>query len=257
MSVVTPLLDADEAAPFSVERAEGTSPFLLIADHAGRAIPRQLGTLGLNPADLQRHIAWDIGIAGLAGQLAMRLDACLIRQNYSRLVIDCNRPLLARDSVAAVSEDTEIPGNAGLTPADGSLRAHAVFHPYHNRIRHELQTRKQAGRPTVLVSLHSFTPVYRGVNRLWHAGVLYNRDTRLALPLLELLRQEPGLVIGDNEPYAVSDASDYSIPVHGERNGLLHVELEIRQDLIASAAGQRAWAERLLRLLPLALRAAH
>ncbi|HEX5359804.1 MAG TPA: N-formylglutamate amidohydrolase [Fluviicoccus sp.] len=252
MSDTTPLLGRDDPAVFDVERPEGTSPFLLIADHAGRHIPRQLGQLGLTPADLQRHIAWDIGIAGLAGQMAARMDACLIRQNYSRLVIDCNRPLLARDSIAALSENTAIPGNQNLTPSEGSVRAHAIFHPYHNRIRQELLARKQAGRVTILISLHSFTPVYQGVNRLWHAGVLYHRDTRLALPLLDLLRREPGLVIGDNEPYAVSDASDYSIPVHGERNGLPHVELEIRQDLISTAAGQRAWADRLIRLLPLA-----
>lgn len=254
MSELQPLLGSSDPAPVSVERAEGTSPFLLIADHAGRHIPRELGQLGLAATDLQRHIAFDLGIAGLGSQLAMKLDACFIRQNYSRLVIDCNRPLMARDSVAAISEDTEIPGNQRVTPAEGSRRAQAVFHPYHNRIRQELQARRQAGRPTVLVSLHSFTPVYRGVNRLWHAGVLYHRDTRLAHRLLELLSAEPGLVIGDNEPYAVSDATDYSIPVHGERNGIPHVMIEIRQDLLASAAGQRVWAERLQRLLPLASR---
>jgi predicted N-formylglutamate amidohydrolase len=250
MPDMTPLLSRDDPAPFAVERPKGQSPFLLIADHAGRQIPRQLGMLGLESADLQRHIAWDIGIAGLASQLALHLDACLIRQNYSRLVIDCNRPLTARDSIATQSEQTPIPGNAKLTHAEAAQRAKAVFHPYHERIRQELQLRRQLQRPTILVSLHSFTPVYQGINRPWHAGVLYNRDTRLALPLLELLRQEPGLVIGDNQPYAVSDASDYSIPVHGERNGIVHVELEIRQDLIQAASGQRAWVERLLRLLP-------
>ena len=244
------LLGRDDPVVFEVERPEGQSPFLLIADHAGRHIPRQLGYLGLESADLQRHIAWDIGIAGLASQLAARMDACLIRQNYSRLVIDCNRPLLAPDSIADHSEKTPIPGNRHVSPGEGSQRAQAIFHPYHNRIRQELQARKQAGRSTILISLHSFTPVYLGQNRPWHAGVLYHRDTRLAHALRDLLRKEPGLVIGDNEPYSVSDASDYSIPVHGERNGLPHVELEIRQDLIINAAGQRAWVERLLRLLP-------
>lgn len=248
-----PLLGPADVPVLTVERPNGVSPFLLLADHAGRYIPRALGTLGLEPCDLNRHIAWDIGIAGLGSQLAMKLDACLIRQNYSRLVIDCNRPLTARDSIVAVSEDTAIPGNQQVQPAEATCRAQAIFKPYHERIRQELVARQRAGRPTILVSLHSFTPVFRGKHRPWHAGVLFHRDTRLALPLLDLLRAERGLVIGENEPYAVSDASDYTIPVHGERNGLVHVMVEIRQDLISTAGGQRAWSERLGRLLPLAM----
>lgn len=233
-------------------RCESGSPFLLIADHAGREIPHALGTLGLSAPDLDRHIAWDIGIAAMAQRLADTLDAALIMQRYSRLVIDCNRPLDASDSIATRSEDTRVPGNLTLSPQDRARRIEEVFHPYHAAIVDALAARESAGLPTMLVSLHSFTPVYRGVARPWHAGVLYNRDARLACALLALLRAEPGLVVGDNEPYAVSDATDYSIPVHAEQRGLLHVEIEIRQDLIADGDGQARWAQRLARLLPLA-----
>jgi predicted N-formylglutamate amidohydrolase len=177
----------------------------------------------------------------------------VVLQPYSRLVIDCNRPLESRESIAGVSERTVIPGNRPISSAHAELRRREVFLPYHARIRAALDARVQQGRATLLVSLHSFTPVYLGRPRAWHAGVLYHRDPRLAQALLAALRAEPGLVIGDNEPYSVSDATDYSIPEYGERRGLPHVMIEIRQDLIADDAGQRDWALRLARLLvPLA-----
>jgi len=231
---------------------EGQSPFLLIADHAGRVIPQALAKLGLVETDLGRHIAWDIGIAGLATRLSEHLHAALIMQTYSRLVIDCNRPLDAPDLIATVSEDTPIPGNLDMSMQARAQRIEEIFLPYHAAIVDTLARRDAAKLPTVMVSLHSFTPVYRGVARPWHTGVLYNRDPRLARALLALLQLEPGLVVGDNEPYAVSDATDYSIPVHAEQRGLLHVEIEIRQDLIADASGRAEWAQRLARLLPLA-----
>jgi len=247
------LLASDEPPPFSVSHAEGASPFFLTGDHAGKRLPRRLGDLGLPDSELQRHIAWDIGAAGLARALADRLDAFLILQTYSRLAIDCNRPVDVPSSIVTLSEATAIPGNRDLPPADAAARAAAIFWPYHDRIVAELERRRSAGRPTVLIAMHSFTPAFKGVARPWHVGVLYNRDARLARPLLDLLRGEGDLVVGDNEPYAISDDSDYGIPVHGERRGIPHVELEIRQDLIADAAGQRAWAARLARLLPAAL----
>jgi len=248
------VLAADEAAPVSLYNCGGASPFLLVADHAGNAIPRALGRLGLAEVELQRHIAWDIGIAGLGRLLADALDAPLIRQNYSRLVIDCNRPLLAASSIPTISESTGIPGNVGLDEANKAARAKEIFRPYHDRIEAELERRRQAGTATALISLHSFTPVFKGVARPWHAAMLYNRDPRLARRLLALLKEEDGLVVGDNEPYFVSDTTDYTIPVHGERRGLPHALIEIRQDLIADEAGQRVWALRLARLLPQACR---
>lgn len=248
-----PLLDSADPPVYRLCNPEGRAPWVITADHAGRAIPRALGTLGLSATDLDRHIAWDIGIAGLAERLAARLDAFAILQQYSRLVIDCNRTPGTPQAIAIESERTPIPGNVGISTAAAEARAAAVFHPYHDRIRAELDTRVALGRPAVLVALHSFTPVFLEVSRSWHCGVLYQRDPRLGHLVLERARREPGLVVGDNEPYAVSDATDYGVPVHGERRGIAHVELEIRQDLIADAAGQTAWAERIARWLEDAL----
>lgn len=243
-------LSADEPAPCEAAGLEGGSPFVIVCDHAGRRLPGRLGDLGLTSAELASHIAWDIGAGGVARKLAAELDATVFLQTYSRLVIDCNRPLAAPDSIAVRSERARVAGNEDLAPSEAAERARGVFHPYHDRIRAELDRRRDAGRPTALVSVHSFTPVFLDVARPWHAGVLHLSDTRLALPLLRGLMDEPGLVVGDNEPYAASAASDYTILEHGERRGLPHVELEIRQDLIADVAGQHAWALRLARLLP-------
>jgi len=244
------LLAAGEPAPVTVDNVNGKSPFLLVADHAGNAIPRVLGRLGIAEAECVRHIAWDIGIAGLGRLLADALDAPFIRQNYSRLVIDCNRPPGTPTSIPDISEHTPIPGNVGLSEANRKARAREIFWPYHERIEAELDRRRQAGRPAVLISLHSFTPVFKGVARPWHAAVLYNRDPRLAHCLKALLNAEEEFTVGDNAPYAVTDATDYTIPVHAEGRRLDHVLIEIRQDLIADENGQRAWSGRLARLLP-------
>jgi predicted N-formylglutamate amidohydrolase len=246
------LLAADEPPPATVRNESGSSPFLLVADHAGNSIPRALGWLGVDAAERERHIAWDIGIAGLGRILADALGATLIQQNYSRLVIDCNRPPEVATSIPEISELTPIPGNVGLSEASRAARLREIFTPYHERIDAELDRRRQARRATVLIALHSFTPVFKGAARPWHAGVMYNRDPRFARHLLALLQKEPGLVVGDQEPYVVSDTSDYTIPVHGERRGLPHVLIEIRQDLIAAESGQHAWASMLARLLPAA-----
>jgi predicted N-formylglutamate amidohydrolase len=245
------LLASDEPPACVTLDEPNDAPFLIVCDHAGNLLPRSLGTLGVSETERRRHIAWDIGAASVAARMAKRLSAFAILQTYSRLVIDCNRAPGVPSSIATISEDTEIPGNQDLSPADAARRANAVFHPYHDRIAAELDRRAALAIPTALVAMHSFTPVYRGVSRPWHVGLLYNRDPRLALPLMRLLRQEGGLVVGDNEPYAVSDESDYTIPVHGERRGIPHAEIEIRQDLIADDAGQEIWAERMSRLLAL------
>jgi predicted N-formylglutamate amidohydrolase len=235
--------------PVIERNGAGASPFLLTSDHYGRRMPARLGDLGLPAAELTRHIAWDIGIAGVAERLSDLLGAHLIAQAYSRLVIDCNRPPGAPSSIPMISEATTIPGNEGLTRDEAEARRRLVFAPYHDRITAVIAARRRAGRPTVLLSLHSFTPVYAGIARPWHVGTLYNRDRRLPPLLLQHLRGEGDLVVGDNEPYAVSDSSDYTIPVHGEAEGLTCSGIEIRQDLIGEASGQIAWAERLHRIL--------
>jgi predicted N-formylglutamate amidohydrolase len=247
------LLAADEPAAFRVERPQGRSPFLLTCDHASARVPRQLCSLGLSAADLQRHIAWDPGAAAVAVQLAARLDAFVILQAYSRLVIDCNRPPGSEQSIVAVSEATRIPGNEAVSLREAQAREREVFRPYHDRLIAELDQRHARGQSTILIAMHSFTPVFHGIARPWHMGLLYNRDGRLARSLLRWLRRDADLVVGDNEPYAVSDATDYAIPVHAERRGLLHVGIELRQDLIADEVGQQAWAVRLAEALPAAV----
>jgi len=248
--VITLILDTQDVPPVHEDNALGTSPFLLTSDHYGRAIPRSLGDLGLPPDELTRHIAWDIGIAGVADALSKHLGAHLIAQRYSRLVIDCNRPPGVPSSIPRISEATIIPGNEALTREAAQIRREAIFDPYHRRIAEVIEARLRNSMPTVLVSLHSFTPVYAGIIRPWHIGTLYHRDTRLPPLLLKWLRAEPDLVVGDNEPYAVSDETDYTIPVHGEARGLMNTGIEIRQDLIAEDNGQRAWGVLLARLLP-------
>ena len=248
-AMLQPLLDTADPPPFTVHNPHGRSPFVLLADHAGQRIPAALGDLGLPQAELDRHIGWDIGIAGTTRVLARRLDAFAIEQVYSRLVIDCNRPLASPTLMPEASDGTVIPGNAGLTEVQRMQRIAAIHAPYHARISAELEHRRAAGQPTLLVMMHSFTPAMNGSARPWHCGVLYHRDARFAHALRDALRAEGDLMVGDNQPYSVSDSSDYAVPVHGEGRGLVHVELEIRQDLIADEAGQQAWAARLERLL--------
>ena len=248
------LLGDDDPRPFDLERPKAASPFVIICDHASRRLPRALGALGLAPGALATHIAWDIGALGVARALAAQLDAFVAWQRYSRLVIDCNRPLTAPDSIVTLSERTEVPGNVDVTPADAAARAAEIFHPYHDQITRHLDARHAAGRDTILVSVHSFTPVFLDTPRPWHCGVLFNRDERLAEPLLRLLNDEGDLVVGCNEPYAATPLTDFSLIHHGEARDIPCVEIEIRQDLIAddNPDGQHAWARRLARLLPAA-----
>jgi predicted N-formylglutamate amidohydrolase len=243
------LLAPDEPAPVTVYNENGRSPFLIVADHAGNSMPRALRRLGVPEAERERHIAWDIGIAATCRLVADALDATLVQQNYSRLVIDCNRTPGSENSILEISELTPVPGNMGLSESEKAARMRDIFRPYHDRIETELNRTRQTGRPTVLIAMHSFTPVFEGVARPWHVGVLYNRDPRFAHLLMALLKREEGLVVGDNAPYSVTDASDYTIPVHGERRGLHHVAIEVRQDLIADDKGQRVWGALLARLL--------
>lgn len=243
---------ATGAAPcVAVFGTDGGGPFVLVSDHAGQAIPPDLGNLGLSAAERARHIGWDIGIDGVGRALCRHLNCILIEQVYSRLVIDSNRAPGHPTSIVEQSDGTVVPANVGLNAAQRAARENTVLHPYHARITQELDQRLQAGRPTVVVALHSFTPEMKGVKRPWHVGLLHNHDDRLARILMALLRKE-GLTVGDNEPYALTDTSDYTIPKHGEQRGLPHVEIEIRQDLITQPEGQEEWAIRLARLLPVA-----
>jgi predicted N-formylglutamate amidohydrolase len=244
----------DPPAVIAVGR-QGLSNFVIVVDHAGRRIPRRLNGLGLAESELQRHIAWDIGALSVARQVAAALDAPLVAQNYSRLVIDCNRDPKVVSSIPRLSESVEILGNIGLTDEEIAARRAEIFDPYHDHVRALLDERAAAGRTTILVAQHTMTNNYKGVDRPMHAAVLYNRDRRFAGLVLDRLRSEAGLTIADNEPYFVSDETDYTIPQHGEARGLPHVEIEIRQDLVSDDAGQAQWAQRITRALQDAERA--
>jgi predicted N-formylglutamate amidohydrolase len=243
------LLEDDEPGAVEEVHGHGTSAFLIAVDHASARIPRRLANLGLPASELQRHIAWDIGALAVARRVASALGATLVSQNYSRLVIDCNRNPQVASSIPVMSEYTPIPGNADLSSEQVAARRSEVFQPYHRRIRELIDERTQAGRPTILVAQHSMTRVFKGVAREMHAAILYNRDRRFARWVLQHLRRDPTLQIADNQPYFVSDETDYTIPQHGEARGLLHVEIEVRQDLVADEAGQAQWAQRIAQAL--------
>ena len=244
-----PLIARGEPAPFVIENARGKGRAVLCCDHASAYIPRRLNFLGLEAGDRLRHIAWDIGAAEVARRLSGHLDAPLFLAGYSRLVVDCNRPLRVADIFAERSEDTPIPGNIGISVEERAERASTFYWPYHDALHAFIDARAKSGTVPVLISVHSFTPVYRGVTRRWHIGVHYRLDPRLARLVLEGLRRDRELVVGENEPYEVTLDEDYTVPVHAERRGLPYVLFEIRQDLITADPGVEAWADRLAAIL--------
>lgn len=238
-----------ETGPVSVQHTRTNSSWILVCEHAGNRIPDSLGTLGLDKSDLNRHIAWDIGILGVAEKLRHHLDATLITQPYSRLVIDCNRHPDDPELVTTQSDGTTISGNQSLTPDDRQNRIDHIHTPFHACIETELDRGEK-----VLVTLHSFTPAMTGAApRPWHIGVIYNRERRLANSLLRILSAMPDVLVGDNEPYSMNDDNVYTIPYHAERRGIHTVEIEIRQDLITDEKGQDNWAALLARVLDQAL----
>lgn len=239
------LFVAGDPPPFTVENPGGSSAILLLGDHAGREVPAQLGDLGVPSTEMDRHIAWDIGVAGLGAQLAVRLDAVFIRQRYSRLVIDCNREPGHGGSIVRVSDGTLVPGNCDLSAADRAAREEAIFQPYQNAIAAELEARAARDAQTLLFAVHSFTPRMNGFDRPWRFGVLHSGDSPFSSAVLALLRAQFGeAVVGDNEPYAMDpNGGDYTIPHHATARGLDYLELEVRQDLIAAPEGQAQIAD--------------
>ena len=240
-------LTAADPPPVSRIEGGGAAPrFVLVCDHAGNAVPAHMAQLGLDQAALDRHIGWDIGAATVTESLGARLDAPAFLAGYSRLVVDCNRPPGSPTAMPVVSDGTAVPANQAISPEEAKARTDAFFRPYHNAIAACLDHATGAGAVPILVAVHSFTPVFDGIARPWEVGLLWEHDGRLVQPLKDALASlRPGLVIGDNEPYAISGPSDYSIPVHGQDRGLPHIEIELRQDLIAGRDGAEAWAETL------------
>ncbi|MET3661868.1 N-formylglutamate amidohydrolase [Aquamicrobium ahrensii] len=232
-----------------VTNPQGASPYVFTCDHASNYMPAEIGMLGLSEEDFQRHIAWDPGALPVAAMLAKALDATLIESCVSRLAIDCNRPLDAHNLIPEVSETMAVPGNAGLTAEQRQARIDLAWRPFHDVIAATIDERLAAGRETRLVSVHSYTPVYFGKQRPWHIGIIHDEDERISAPLLRALNGVAGIKVGANQPYSPADLVYFTLERHARSRGLACAMIEIRNDEIADAAGQRKWAELLGSLL--------
>lgn len=242
MNSESPFLAVDEPPPFAVLDVEPAYPALLVCDHATNRVPACLNQLGASATDLQTHFALDIGAGDVTRALSARLGLPAVLSNYSRLVVDCNRRLDDPTAFALCFEEILVPGNQGLTHADRTVRADAIYWPYHREIRDRLTALEAQATAPALIAIHSFTPSFNGTQRPWNIGILWDTDPRIPLPLLEALAREPGVVVGDNEPYSGKHPHDFTIDYHAEEAGLAHVSIEIRQDLIATGDGAAHWA---------------
>jgi len=247
-----PLIASDEPAPFDVIEADSERPLVLACDHASRAIPRSLGGLGVPDGYLDDHIAWDIGAGAVTRLLCERLGCGAVLGNFSRLVVDLNRDLEDPTAFPAISDGVLVPGNLGLTVEARAHRAKAIFKPYHEALRRLTHSFSSTGQRPVMIGIHSFTPYLYGLFRPWEIGVLWDKDARLPLPLMAALRAA-GIRVGDNVPYSGRHPADFTIDHHAEPEGLAHVGIEIRQDLISDPEGQRRWAAKMAEVLDLVL----
>lgn len=252
---MTKLLTEAEGSPVAVENWRASSPFLLVCEHASARLPEKMGTLGLSPAALSSHIAWDPGALAVSELLVKSLDATLIYQRFSRLVYDCNRPPEAQAAMPPVSEVYEIPGNAAISAAERRARTEALYLPFRNELADFIATRKVSGRPPVLVTMHTFTPVYHGRQRDVEVGILHDTDKRLADRMLAAAAKAKRYDTRRNEPYGPADGVTHTLIEHGLKNGLLNVMIEIRNDLVSNEIGQKVMADYLTGLLGESLQA--
>ncbi len=222
---------------------------MIFCDHASREIPAELHDLGLPASELARHIAWDIGAAGVAEALADIFDAPAILSPVSRLVVDCNRQLNAPDLIPERSDGTAIPGNLNLTPEDRALRVERWFEPYHAAVESIFLERERRGIASIALSIHSMTNNMAGNHRPWQISFSSHDDRRLVEPMIEILRRSNDIEVGDNQPYSMDPAVDFSTPFHAVRRNLPYLQVEFRQDEVADAAGQLRWAQRFARAL--------
>lgn len=242
------LLGVDEPAPAWVFNPEGKADLVLLCDHAENFIPRALDGLGLTHEQLERHIAYDIGIAPVTRRLAEALDAPAVFSHFSRLIVDPNRQLDDPTLIPEISDGTVVPANRDLDAAAVEARLDAFHRPYHAVVTRQLDAMEAAGRTPVVVSMHSFTPVMRGRQRPWEIGILWNKDARLPLPMIEAFRAR-GYCVGDNEPYSGRDGHGYTQHVHADARGLANALVELRQDLIDTRRGQTHWADEMIAVL--------
>ncbi len=243
--MIVPLLGPGDPPPFETLNERGTSRALVVCDHASCRIPDALGTLGVSEVERTEHIGWDLGAGAVARRLSSLLNAPAVLAGYSRLVVDCNRPAAAPDRIPSVSDTVPVPGNAGLDQAEVDARIAEIFTPYHDAIAAALDRMTASGSLPVLVAVHSFTPqLVGGDPRPWEIGICWDKDRRLATPLIERLRAD-GLLVGANEPYDFGVLTDYTVPVHAEARGLPSLLIEIRNSEIRSAKAVETWAQRL------------
>lgn len=246
-------MDNSAVEAVEVMNADGGSPFVLLCDHASNRIPAPYGDLGLPPSERVRHIAWDPGALAVSRRLTELLDAPLVHSTVSRLVIDCNRDLDAPGLIPTISEWTEIPGNQGLSPEQVQARIDLAHTPFHAAIDQLLDRRRARDLPTIVVCMHSFTPVFKGAQRPWQIGLIHARDTRYTAALRDALAADaPHLVIGWNEPYSALNGVTYTLEHHGDGRSLEATMIEIRNDEILEPAGVTTWADRLAKTLRVA-----
>jgi len=246
------LLRPGEPLPYELYNKDAGGRLLLVCDHASNHVPDCLENLDLSDAELARHIGWDIGAADVTRHLSDRLGAPAVLAGYSRLAIDCNRSLDHPGLILAESDRTPVPGNAGLDAAQRQARIDALFRPYHAAVDEQVDRLRElcaAGESPVVISIHSFTPVFDGIERPWQIGILWNDDPRLPVPLIQRLREDNELVVGDNEPYSAREGFGHTLERHGDKGGLANALIEIRQDLIDTHNGAQAWADRLAGVL--------
>jgi predicted N-formylglutamate amidohydrolase len=237
------MISTDDPPPFTIINPEGKAPVLVVGDHASNVMPKALGNLGLDQAALGQHIAYDIGTRKLVNHLSQHLDAPAVLAGYSRLVIDLNRSLEDESLMPEVSDETPIPGNQNMSVEHRNLRIHSFYTPYRKAIDGMLHGFRERGIVPAFIAIHSFTPQMAGFERPWHVGVLWDKDPRIPLPLMQNLRAHPdGYNIGDNEPYSGKHPADYTIDHHAEASGIPHVSIEIRQDLVDTEEGAERWA---------------
>ncbi|MFC3135596.1 N-formylglutamate amidohydrolase [Microbaculum marinum] len=238
----------DEFVPFESIPGSVETGWLILCDHASNALPAEYGDLGLPPEEFERHIAYDIGAAAVTRRLARQLGAPAVMSRFSRLLIDPNRGADDPTLLMRLSDGAVVPGNARADEAEKARRLQRYHEPYHGAVEAAIDTAIAAGHPPALVSIHSFTPLWRGIRRPWEIGMLWDTDPRLAVPMIEMFRADPLLTVGDNEPYSGRLKGD-TMYRHGTLRGLAHSLVELRQDLIADEPGQAEWAGRLADVL--------
>ncbi|MEJ0035745.1 MAG: N-formylglutamate amidohydrolase [Gammaproteobacteria bacterium] len=238
--------ESPQRSAVEILNEDGSSPVVLLCEHASNFIPPEYDGLGLSPEELGRHIAWDIGAAGVTRALSHLIDAPAFLGRYSRLLIDLNRPLTSPTSIVTRSESTDIPANAAVDAAERARRAALYFEPFHHAVERLLEQRRRARRPTLIVAIHSFTPTFHGEARPWEAGIIYDKGVAFAEATLERLRlQDNALNVGANVPYAVAPEDYYGLLVYGDYAANPALLVELRQDLLARPAEQQRWAHRL------------